>query len=480
MNKKLRLSILAVSIAALAACARTPVPDLQATDVPTAWDGPVDTDASLWPDVAWWESFGSPELTAFLEEVRRSNLDFQTNQRNLRLAEIQLRQAGFDLWPAPNLQISTGTSTSSQTLVGGGSSGGGQTNGFNLSLGGLSTGNILSKPLAHEQALNNYTSSQAQISDSALRTMTTAAAAYFTLLNIRDQRRVVERNLETARESLRVTQAEVDAGIAVPISALSAENQVLNLENSLLSSSQQEYSQLATLALLVGRGVEGFIVEGESLNDIQVPFVQPGLPSELLLRRPDLVQAEIQLRNASISVDTVRLNFFPNISMNMSANASSPTLLNIISDPAATAVNLSASLSMALLDNGTRKRNLESARLRLESQLATYRTTVIRAFNDINIQLRNIELIQAQGQLIAQQLTQSEEQERLARVRYDAGTSTFLEWSSAQRDLFSARQSVLTNRQQQLTAIINLYLALGGGWEKGTILLNDPAYAAAN
>lgn len=479
MNKQIRLSLLVLSAAVMAACARTPVPDIDTADVPTEWDGPLAENAALWPNVDWWTNFGSPELTAFLEEVKRENLDFQTNLRNLEAAEIQLRAAGIELWPTPSVSIGTGTTTSSRTLVGGGSQGGGQTNGFDLSAG-LSTGNVINKPLNYERALNNYTSSQAQISSAALSTMTQAAREYFNLLSVRDQRRVLERNLETARESLRVTQAEVDAGVTVPISALSARNSVQTIENQLLQSYQTEYSTLARLALLVGRGVEGFNLEGESLNDITVPVVQPGLPSELLTRRPDLVQQEVTLRNAAISVDAARLAFLPSISMNLNASSSSDALINIVSDPATTAVTLSTSLTMALLDNGARKRTLTTQRLNLETSLANYRRTIITAFNDVNIQLRNIELIQAQGAVIALQLSQAEEQERLARVRYDAGTTTFLEWLNAQRDLFNSRQNVLNNRQQQLTAVLDLYTALGGGWEMGTVLLNDPAYAAAN
>lgn len=479
MNKTLRFSILAVSIAALVACARTPVPDIDTADVPAEWDGPLAENADLWPDIDWWNNFGSPELTAFMEEVRRENLDFQTNLRNLRAAEIQLRQAGVDLWPTPSVSINTGTTTSSQSLVGGGSSGGGQTNGFNLSAS-VTTGNILSKPLNYERALNDYTSRQAQISSTALATMTQAATQYFSLLAIRDQRRVYLNNLETERQTLRFTQAEVDAGVAVPIDLLTSQINLQSTENQLLSSYQSEYQTLANLALLVGRGVEGFNLEGQSLEEITVPTVQPGLPSELLMRRPDLVQAEMTLRNAAISVDSARLAFFPSISMNLTGSASSPTLVNIISDPASTAVTLGTSLGLTLLDNGSRKRTLETQRLNLESSLASYRTTIIRAFNDINIQLRNIELIQAQGAVIAQQLTASEEAERLSRVRYEAGATTFLTLLTSQGNLFSTRQQVLNNRQQQLTAILNLYTALGGGWEMGTVLLNDPAYASAN
>jgi NodT family efflux transporter outer membrane factor (OMF) lipoprotein len=479
MNNKLRLSLGLALIFGVAGCARTPVPDIGQADVPAAWDGPVSTEAVVWPEIAWWNNFGSAELTEFIEEVQANNFDFQTNIRNLRSAELSLRQAGFDLWPTPNVSISTGASTSNSTLIGGGSQGGGQTQGFNLSAS-ASMGNILSKPLNYEQALNNYTSSQAQISSAALGTMTTAARTYFQLLGQRDQRVVTESNLETARQTLRFTQAEVNAGTAVRINLLNANIRVQQLENQLLQSYQSEYQTLASLALLVGRGVEGFDLEGQTLDGITVPEVQPGLPSELLTRRPDLVQAEIGLRNSAISVDSARLAFLPSISLNGSANSSSPALIDILSDPATTTVQLSSSLALTLLDNGTRKRNVERARINLENSLANYRTIIIRAFNDINTQLRNIELIKAQGAVNIQQLDQATEQNRLAQVRYEAGTSTYQEVLNAQDQLFAARQAVLSNRQNQLNAILELYTALGGGWEIGTVLLNDPAYAAAN
>jgi outer membrane protein, multidrug efflux system len=479
MNRQIRLSLIVLSAGVFTACARTPVPEFEVSDVPTDWDGPIATDADLWPAVAWWENFGNEELTQLIEVVQANNLDFQSNVRNLRAAEIQLRQAGIDLWPTPSVSISTGASTSNATLIGGGSQGGGSTQGFNLSAG-ASTGNILNKPLNYERALNDYTSRQAQISSTALATMTQAARTYFTLLLQRDSRVVTLQNLETARQTLRFTEAEVSAGVAVPVDQLNAQIRVQQIENNLLQSTQNEYSTLASLALLVGRGVEGFNLQGQTLQDVQVPEVQPGLPSELLTRRPDLVQAEVNLRNAAISVDAARLSFLPSISMSLNANSSSPALINIISDPATTTVSLSTSLAMTLLDNGTRKRNLEQTRLSLETSLATYRTTIIRAFNDINVQLRNIELIEAQGGLIAQQLVASEEQERLARIRYEAGTANFQQVLNAQDNLFSSRQSVLSNRQSKLNAILDLYTALGGGWEMGTVLLNNPAYAQAN
>ena len=196
-----------------------------------------------------------------------------------------------------------------------------------------------------------------------------------------------------------------------------------------------------------------------------------------MTRRPDLVQAEINLRNAAISVDQARLNFLPSISLSGSAGSSSPALIDIISDPAQSSFSLSANLAQTLLDNGSRRRSVVRARLNLESQLASYRQTVIQVFNDIDIALQNIQLTKRQGEVILQQRDQAEEQFNLAQLRYQEGVTNFQTVIQAQNQQESARNQVLNNRLQQINAILNLYVSLGGGWEAGELLVEQPEYA---
>src|SRR5690606_37398284 len=134
---------------------------------------------------------------------------------------------------------------------------------------------------------------------------------------------------------------------------------------------QQERQAMASLALLVGRNViEGYDVQATTLDNINVPTVQPGIPSELLWRRPDLYQAELGLRNSAINVIVARRSLFPNISLTTSSGRSSPALIDFISSPASSTFSLTASLSQTLLDTGQRRRNIENARLSLETTLA--------------------------------------------------------------------------------------------------------------
>jgi multidrug efflux system outer membrane protein len=470
---------LSLLVVLAAGCARTPVPEIQPADVPANWQGPIQSDADLWPNTDWWNNFDSDELSEIIELVKANNFDYANNVRNLEAAQIQLREAGFQLYPTPNVSISTGASTSETRFDDGSSSSGGSTGPFQLTAT-ASYGNILSKPLNYQRAVNDYESRLAQVASTAMNTLGTAASTYFQLLFIRDQIEVTRLNLDNANQILDFTRARVDAGVEIPINLLNQQISVQSIENTLTSQIQQDFQIRASLALLLGRGVQGFDVEGQTLDGITVPTVQPGLPSELLTRRPDLVQAELNLRNAAVNVDVARLNFFPSISLNGNASASSPALLDILADPATTTVSLSASLAQTLLDNGGRKRNVQQARLSLETALANYRRAVIQAFNDIEVQLNNIQLIQDQGLVVEQQLVSAEEQFRLAQLRYAQGVANFQTVLNAQLQLFSTRNTVLQNRLQQLNAIISFYQSLGGGWEAGEILLDTPEYSASN
>jgi NodT family efflux transporter outer membrane factor (OMF) lipoprotein len=454
------------------------VPEIQPSDVPANWQGPVQTDADLWPNTDWWNNFQSAELSALIELVKANNFDYANNVRNLQAAQIQLREAGFQLWPTPNVSISTGSSTSVTQFDTGVTSAGGSNGPFNLSASASMSG-ILSKPINYERALNDYESRLAQVANTALNTMGTAASTYFQLLFLRDQIEATRLNLDVATQVLDFTQARVDAGVEIPINLLNQQISVENIRNQLTSQIQQDFQIRASLALLIGRGVQGFDVEGQTLEGVEIPVVKPGLPSELLTRRPDLVQAELSLRNAAISVDVARLNFFPSISLNGSANSSSPALIDIVADPVSSTISLSASVAQTLLDNGGRKRNVEQARLSLETSLANYRRAVIQAFNDIEVQLNNIQLIKAQGEVTERNLASAEEQFRLANLRYEQGTANYQTVLNAQNSLFSSRNSVLSNQLSQLNAIINFYQSLGGGWEAGDDLISRPEYASA-
>src|SRR5690606_19962669 len=168
---------------------------------------------------------------------------------------------------------------------------------------------------------------------------------------------------------------------------------------------------------------------------------------------------------AAANVGTVRMSFFPQISLTANNSATSPAFVDILSS-ANTSLNLGANLMQTLLDNGQRRRNLEQARLSLESSLASYERAVLAAFNEIEVLLNNIALLERQSLVALRNLEAAEESERIARLRYEEGVTDFQTVLNAQNTLFSSRTAVLDNKLQRLNAMLSFYQARGGGWER--------------
>lgn len=457
------VALLSLSIAALTGCAlQSDVPPLDQSDVPAAWLGPVTTDAMVWPAVNWWESFGDAELTALIAQVQAGNFDLANNQRNLQAAQLALREAQFNLLPRASLTIGTGASYS-DTRVDGVQNSTSAGSPFDVA-GAVSYTDILSKPAVYTQALADFDSRAAQVADVALNTLGTSASTYFQLLLIRDKTTAARQNVANAEAIAEIANARVAAGVAVPIEALQQQIALQRERASLSSLLQSDLAARASLALLSGRGVQGFDIAGQTLANIVVPQVQPGLPSELLLRRPDLVQAEAQLRSTVAGLDIARSDYFPSISLTGGLNTSSTSLSELVTSPDVY-FRSSAAILQTLLDTGQRARTVERAGLTLDSSLATYRRTVLAAFNEIEVLLSSIRLQTEQVNVAQQNLSAAEESFRIAQVRYEEGVTEFQTVLTSQNTLFSSRNAYLDSKLQQLNTAVSLYQALGGGWQ---------------
>lgn len=446
----------------LVSCTLTELPQLSEADVPENWQGPVVEEADIWPETDWWNAFNDEELSNIISQVQENNLDLENNRRNLESAQIALREAGFNLLPTPLVNLGTGASYN-ETRVDGSETSSSPNEPF--SLGATFTYNdILSKPAAYDRAVADYDFRVAQVADVALNTLGTAASTYFQLLLTRDKVEASMQNVENAEAIYRIAQARVDAGVAVPIEALQQQIALDRERNNLRSFIQNDLATRSSLALLLGRSLQNFEVAGQTLQNIEVPLVKPGLPSELLVRRPDLVQAEANLRSARASVDIVKTDLFPQISLTGGINASSTSLSELVSDPD-TILNINANLIQTLLDNGQRFRNIDQARITMENNLNNYRRAVIGAFNEVEVLLSNIELLEAQGVVALQNLEAAEEAFRIAELRYQEGVADFQTVLIAQNTLFSTRNSYLDNKLLRLNTITGLFQALGGGWQ---------------
>lgn len=445
----------------LTACATTALPTLVDGDVPESWQGPMPADASVWPSTEWWENFESDELSELMSLIEARNLDLANNQRNLRRAQIALKDAGFDLWPTPLLDIGASERYSGTKIAGADYVDGG-TSSADLSLG-ISYTDILSKPAAYDAAIAQFDSSVAMVADTRLNTQGISASTYFRILLLRDRIDAAQQNLKNAEAIARIVDARVDAGTVTPIDGLQQRIAVQRQANNIQSLMQEELAARSSLAILLADSVQNISVKSHSLENVAVPQVRPGLTSELLFRRPDIAQSEANLRISRANVDLVRTAYLPNISLTGSASLVGSSLGDLL-DADEILTSATASLVQTLLDNGARGRNAERSRLDLETSLANYRNTVIVAFNDIEVSLANIELLDALAQFAADDLARAEEAFRISEVRYREGVDDFQTVLTTQNTLFSVRNNFYDNKLARLNAIVALYQALGGGW----------------
>ncbi|MDX1489912.1 MAG: TolC family protein [Pseudohongiellaceae bacterium] len=461
--KPLKSLAIAVSLLSLSACQllETPAPALPENLIPQTWTQAQGNDSSNWPASDWWNEFEAAELSELIATISQQNFDLSNSRRNLESAQISLKEAGFELLPRATVSIGTAASYI-ETRSDDSRSSDSPNTPFELN-GNLSYSNILTKPAVYSQAIADYDTRVAQDAALKLNTLATSASTYFQLLLTRDKIEAAQQNVENARAISEIANARVEAGVAVPIEALQQQIALQREQASLSALQQNDLSARAALALLSGTNVQGFNIEGQTLETITVPSVSPGLSSELLLRRPDLVQAEAQLRSAAANVDIARLSYFPTISLTGNASASSTSLSELLSSPD-TFLNINASLLQTLLDTGQRSRALDQRKLALGNALDSYQKATLAAFNEIEVLLSSLRLQQEQLAVAQRNLEAAEESFRIAQVRYEEGVSDFQTVLTSQNTLFASRNSYLDNKLAQLNIIVNLYQALGGGW----------------
>ena len=458
----IRKTLLLCAALALAGCAQTtPPPPLAPGDVPTAFEQASSTTA-LWPAPGWWQGFGSSELTGLEATAQTGNLDIAQAAARLRQADARARQAGAALMPTVSL------SANGQNLTGAGGGGSGNETDFFAGLGASYELDFWGKNKATAESAE--ASRRAGAADRATVALTVNAAianGYFQLLALRERLVVAEDNQRSAQTILSVAQRRVTAGYAPNSDLTQARAALAAQQVAPPVLQQQELEARTALAILLGRPPEGFIIAATSLTGIVAPVVAPGLPAELLTRRPDLVAAEANLAAAHADVAAARAAMLPDITLTADAGLQNPALNAAVLTLGGTgfALNLGASLVHTIFDGGLLKAKTAQAEAREEELLAAYRAVVLAAFGDVENALGNLAHLSAQENALQEQVTQSEAVLRAAQRKYTAGGADFLVVTDAQRSLYAARDQLSDISRVRLTASVTLFKALGGGFK---------------
>ena len=455
---------LAVALLALGACSITgkalQLPGI-ASDMPAAWVERTlsDADAAVTaPD--WWRSFSSQELSVLIAAALSANPDLVIAAERVRQAEAQVRIAGASLFP--ELSFGAGASRRETRPDGGAwrtSDGSSATfsASYELDLWGRNAAGV-------RAAESTLRASRFDLETVRLTLVAGVASAYFQVLSLRGRLAIARENLVIADRVFAVVDARVRNGAASELDLARQQAAVLTLRASIPPLELQERQTLYALAILAGRPPEGFEAAGSTVTALAVPRVAPGLPAELLTRRPDLASAEAQLAAANANVAAARAALLPGIQLTGSAGLASNVLLNFLNAPTAT-VTLGASLVQTIFDGGRLRGQVDVVASRERELVESYRKSILAALADVESALASSSRTADQELLQEQVLEQARRALRLAEIRYRGGVDDLLTVLDAQRTLFQAEDQLAQIRLSRLQASIGLFKALGGGWK---------------
>ncbi len=300
----------------------------------------------------------------------------------------------------------------------------------------------------------------------ALTSTAATAQLYVRILAGRDRLRIARRNLESAQRVESLIRDRVEAGTATALDLAQQQSVVAGLRADIPPLQQAIEENTASLAVLTGRAPERVSVAGAGMDALAIPAVRPGLPSELLARRPDIALAEARLAAANADVQAARKAFFPTISLTAAGGFES-TALRSLFNPGAGFYALGAGLTQPIFQGWRLEGELDLARGREAELLQQYRRAVISAFADVERALVAVRQLAEQERLQRESLESSRRAYELAGQRLREGTVDIVTVLNVQQSLFQAEDAVTLVRLARLLASISLYQALGGGFVSG-------------
>jgi outer membrane protein, multidrug efflux system len=446
-------------------CLETGRPGL-AVDVPGSYREPHGPAEAATPALDWWRTFRSRELTSLMEEAVTANFDIAVAIAQISQADAQVRIAGAPLLPTIDLNASDTASKTSEQLSTSGKSGGGSA--FSrLYATSLSASYVVDfwgkNRAALNAAIETSMASRYNREVVTITALTTVANTYFQILAARDRLRIARRNLADSSRILFLIKQQFDAGTASDLNVAQQESLVEQVRATIPPLEETLRQSTAALAVLIGKAPEHLNTRGAGMQAIAVPRVTPGLPSELINRRPDIRQAEQQLKSADYSVESARAAFFPTITLTGELGVQSAALKSLFG-PGAWFYTAAAGLTQPLFDGGVLLGQFELQRGLQAQYLQAYRKSVLSAFSNVEQALIAVEQITAQVRIQGNVVKASRRAFTLSEQQMNSGTVNMVTLLQVEQTLFTAEDQLAQDQLARLLAVVSLFQALGGGW----------------
>ncbi|MGD9540039.1 MAG: efflux transporter outer membrane subunit [Methylocystis sp.] len=449
-------------------------------------------------------NFGSKELTQLVERALDDNLDLAAAIARIAQADAQARVSSAAQWPAVSLTDIARTTRTPGTTINVGSA----SSGFNpattssssssLSSSGFRARNFgffqLGLTASYELDFwgkNEDASMAARILANVSRfdrnvvEISTVAAvlnAYFQVLTAQDRLRIARGNVTIAQQVMDAINARLEVGVATVLDT-SQQQTILAQQQATIPPLEQTLRQTRNnLAVLLGQTPESMTIKGGSLTKLNFPRIAPGLPSEVLLRRPDVAEAEARLASQEFSVLQARAAFFPSISLTSLYGFQSALLSTLLLRPDAIAVQLAGTLTQPVFDGWNLQGQYDLQKGRYSELAALYRKQILTALSDTENALIAIRETDRQMKFLSVAVSAARRALGAAEVTLQEGTIDIVTLAQTQTNYFQTQDQLAVARLSHFQAATSLYQALGGGWGPTTreieIARSNAAYEA--
>lgn len=462
----------AIIVSLLAGCTVGPKYRPPIVQAPPVFRGTPDpaaaTDPTSLADLKWFEVFKDEKLQELVRTALAQNYDLREAVIRVDAARANLGITRSEQFPAIGAGVATTTlrnPTSGQFALPAGAS---RERTF-----GAVTLNLLSFEVdlwgrlrrATEAARATLLASEENRKAVVTTLVSEVATAYFNLLDLDLELEIAKRTLNTRQESLRLIQVRQQGGVATMLDVRQAEQLVYSASRTISDTERLIEQTENQISLLLGKN-PGAVARGRSLTEQeQPPTVPPGLPSALLERRPDIRAAEENLIAATANIGVAKAAYFPQISLTGLTGFQSSQLSGLFTG-AGNLWSFAPQLTQPIFTAGRIKSTVRLTEAQQQLALTEYERTIQTGFREVSdalVEYRKVKEIRTQQEAL---VTTLQDRSRLAYLRYRGGVDSLLNALDADRDLFNAELSLTQVRRNELLALVQLYKALGGGWQQ--------------
>ena len=464
-------------------------------DTPFAFTSPGATSpdgagpAPVWPSSTWWQGFQSPELDALIAEAEARNYTIQSAIAAVSAADAAVRVAGGAL--LPNLTASPSVNWSQVNESNGSRSGYGAVAGSNGTITQIGQGIVDTRTYSAELSASyevdfwgknlatfkaaeaGAVSARYAAQVTALTIVSEVADTWFSALAYQDELGVAQRNLAAASDLLKVEQGRLVAGTASMLDVAQQAALVAGERANIPDLVSLEKQEVIALGILVGRPPEEIAINPGTLVTIPSPEVVPGLPIELLQRRPDVAEAEATLVSAVASTRAARAALFPSFTLTGSMGWENDAINGLLA-PQSVVLNAAANAVQTLFDNGALSGQVAENRAIAREDADAYQEAVLQAYTDVETALTQLHYAIQQEGLQRDAVQQAQLATTIARAQLDAGTVDITTLLTAQQTQLEDENTLVTIRLARFQALVALFKALGGGWQQTVPVTAQP------